>query len=277
MKYTQMNKIKTEFYVLLSLIAGLFLIAVTARWLAPNDPYLVNMKNAFIRPCKEFPCGTDDLGRCILSRVLCGATTTLLTALAVVVCVFIIGTGIGMIAGFCGGVTDSVLMKLTSVFQAFPDFILAVAVAGIMGSGLLNGMLSIIAVYWTHYARISRSLVLQIREENYVKSAKICGASTFQIIMRHVLPNIFPSMLTTAALDISGSILYLAGLSFLGLGVKKPSVEWGLMLNEARSYMQLYPWMIIFPGIALLITVILFNLFSDCIRDLLDHRKAVSE
>ncbi len=268
---------KIELYIAAILIVLLFVTAILGPYIAPNDAYLVDMKHAYREPCWEYPFGTDHLGRCILSRILCGARSTLCSALFIVVVVFGIGTLIGTMAGVLGGIVDRVLMKITSVFQAFPEFILAVAVAGILGPGLQNGILSIIVVYWTHYARLSRSLVLQIYNENYMKAAKICGASTPQIIFRHVLPNIFPPMLTTAALDVSGSILHLAGLSFLGLGATKPSAEWGVMLNEAKANLQLYPWMVIFPGLALLVTVVLFNWFSDSIRDALDVKTNTEE
>lgn len=202
----------------------------------------------------------------------CGAKTTIFSSLAVVAMVAAIGTAIGVTAGYMGGVTDGVLLKTTLVFQAFPNFILAVAVAGILGNGMRNCMMSIVAVYWTKYARLSRSLTLGLAEEGYVKAARVCGAGEAWIMLRHIMPNMAAPLITTAALDVSGVILYMAGLSFLGLGAEKPSAEWGLMMNEARAYIQLYPRLLFLPGIALLLCVILFNLFGDRIHDYMDHR-----
>ncbi|MDY2627530.1 MAG: ABC transporter permease subunit [Lachnospiraceae bacterium] len=253
------------------LLTVIIIIALAAPFIAPNDAYKVNMADAFAGPCRQYPLGTDDLGRCILSRILCGARTTIFSSLSVVAVVAVIGTAIGITAGYMGGIVDEVLLKITLVFQAFPNFILAVAVAGILGSGLRNCMMSIVAVYWTKYARLSRSLTLGLAEEDYVKAARVCGAGEFQIMLRHIMPNMIAPLITTAALDISGVILYMAGLSFLGLGAEKPSSEWGLMMNEARAYLQLHPRLLFLPGIALLICVTLFNLFGDCIRDYMDH------
>lgn len=271
----QMNRWKNVHFrrlvVYSVLLAAVMIITLLAPYLIPNDPYKVNMKDAFLSPCVQYPFGTDNLGRCILSRILTGAKITIFSSVSVVAIVTVIGTTIGITAGYMGGVIDEALLKITLIFQAFPNFILAVAVAGILGSGLRNCMMSIVVVYWTKYARLSRSLTLRLADEDYVKAARVCGAGEIQIMLRHIMSNMITSLLTTAALDISGVILYMAGLSFLGLGAEKPSAEWGLMMNEARAYLQLYPRMLFCPGIALLICVILFNLFGDSIRDYMDN------
>lgn len=259
-------------FILVLLTAVLIVAAILAPWLAPNDAYKVDMRHAFLPPGAGYPLGTDNLGRCVLSRILYGARTTLFSALAAAMLVTLIGTAAGILSGYAGGMVDAVLMKLTLIFQAFPGFILAVAIAGILGGSTGGMMLSIILVYWTRYARMARSMTLKLAGEDYVKAARVCGASRAQVMVRHILPNIISPMITMTMMDISGIILYMAGLSFLGMGTQKPSAEWGLMMSEARAYLQLYPGQIIFPGLALLVSVILFNLLGDSIRDYLDTR-----
>lgn len=266
------NKAFRRVFIWTVLTILLILAALLAPWLAPNDAYKVDMRHAFLPPGAGYPLGTDNLGRCVLSRIMYGARTTLFSTLASAAIVTLIGTAAGILSGYAGGIVDAVLMKLTLIFQAFPGFILAVAIAGILGGSTGGMMISIILVYWTRYARMARSMTLKLSGEDYVKAARVCGASRTQVMVRHILPNIISPMLTMTMMDISGIILYMAGLSFLGMGTQKPSAEWGLMMSEARAYLQLYPGQIIFPGLALLVSVILFNLLGDSIRDYLDTR-----
>ena len=161
-------------------------------------------------------------------------------------------------------------MKITMIFQAFPGFILAVAVAGMLGPGLVNAMISLGLVYWTTYARLARSLVLRLRQEPYIQAARLCGAKKRHILARHILPAVLPSMVVTAFLEVGNVILSMAGLSFLGLGVQAPQAEWGQMISYGRSFLQRGPWCILFPSLALFAAVILFNLTGDCVRDALD-------
>lgn len=161
-------------------------------------------------------------------------------------------------------------MKITLIFQAFPSFILAVAIAGILGNGVINGVLSLCAVYWTTYCRLARSLTVSLREIPYMKAAKVCGAGKPAILFRYILPNVMPSLLVTAALDVGSVILSMAGLSFLGLGAVRPTAEWGAVMSEAKDYLQTAPWIIVFNGIALFVVVTVFNLLGDSLRDLLD-------
>ena len=161
-------------------------------------------------------------------------------------------------------------MKLTTIFQAFPSFVLAVAVAGMLGPGLRNAMISLGIMYWTTYARLARSLVLRINGETFIQAARLCGAKRRNILVRHVLPHIFSPILITATLDVGNVVLSMAGLSFLGLGVQAPQAEWGQMISTGRAYLQTAPWCILFPSLALFLAVILFNLTGDCVRDALD-------
>ena len=162
-------------------------------------------------------------------------------------------------------------MKITLVFQAFPNFILAVAVAGMLGTGLKNSVLALGAVYWITYAKLSRSLVLSIIDSEYIRAAKICGAGPTAIIFKYILPNMVSPLIVTAALDVSSFILSMAGLSFLGLGPSRPTAEWGATMSEAKTFIQQAPWCIVFPGLALLVTVVIFNLLGDALRDVIDE------
>ncbi len=255
----------------LLLVLALLALAAAGRFLAPHDPYKASLSQALQPPSAQYPFGTDNLGRCLLSRVLAGASASLFSALAVVAVVSVFGTAVGLAAGYLGGWVDQALMKLTMVFQAFPSFILAVAVAGMLGPGLGNALLSLMAMYWTTYARLARSLALRLKEEPYIQAARLCGASRRQILARHILPNMVSSMLVTAVSDIGNVILSLAGLSFLGLGVEAPSAEWGLMISNGRAYLQTAPWCILFPSLALFVSVVLFNLAGDAGRDFLEQ------
>lgn len=265
-----MKKTKRRAVFMVILLAFLLIFAVAGRRFMPNDPYQTCLTDALKGPCAKYPFGTDHLGRCILSRILEGATASIYSALAVVAVVFLFGTTIGLVAGYTGGLLDQILMKITMVFQAFPSFILAVAVAGMLGPGLKNAMISLSVMYWTTYARLARSLVLQIKEESYIRAAKMCGAKNRHILWKHILPNIISPMVITATLDISNVILSMAGLSFLGLGVQAPLAEWGLMISNGRPFLQNAPWCILFPSLSLFFAVILFNLTGDCVRDALD-------
>lgn len=241
------------------------------RYVLPYDPFKTNMSEAALPPSALHWFGTDNLGRDVFSRVLQGSQTSLYAAIGVVAVVFLLGTLLGVTAGYLGGTVDAVIMKIIVIFQAFPSFILAVAVAGMLGAGMLNGMISLCAVYWTTYAKLARSLVLQMKDVTYIHAAKLCGAKKHHIIFRYIIPNVVSPLVVTAALDVGSVILSMAGLSFLGLGAQRPTAEWGVMMSEARNYMQTAPWIILFPGLALFLVVIVFNLFGDNVRDLIEN------
>ncbi|MCI9576144.1 MAG: ABC transporter permease [Clostridiales bacterium] len=257
-------------YVLMGLIATLFLVAILAPVIAPNDPYQTDIMNQQQGPSAKYPFGTDHLGRCVLSRILYGATTSLFSSLGIITIVFLVGSVLGILAGYFGGVLDTIIMRITTILQAFPRLILAIALAGVLGVGIGNTILALCVIYWTEYARIARSLVLSIKERTYIKSARVCGENHTTIIVKHVIPNVFPSLIVTATLDIGTMIMEVAALSYLGLGVKAPMSEWGSMMNLGKQYLQTNPWLIVVPGVAIFITVIIFNLFGDKLRDALD-------
>jgi ABC-type dipeptide/oligopeptide/nickel transport system permease subunit len=254
------------------MLSAILFIVIFGRKIAPHDPYITDVANALIRPSAQYPFGTDNLGRCVFSRVLCGASVSILSALSVTAIIFVFGTAVGVISGYVGGICAEVLTRITTIFQAFPSFLLAVAVAGILGPSALNGIIALSFALWTTYARLSKSLVISITDDPYIKAAKLCGAKTRHIILRHIVPNTISPLVVIAALDVSSVILSMSGLAFLGLGAQRPTTDWGVMMSEARSYLQIAPWILFFPGITLLIVVITFNLFGDQLRAKLDAK-----
>ena len=248
-----------------------------APYLAPNDPYTTNIMAAKQGPSSEFLLGTDSLGRCVLSRVLVGAKTSIFPSLALVLITFVFGTVVGVICGYFGGLVDNLIMRIVDILLAFPSLILAIAVAGILGGGLFNAMLAIGLTAWTTYARLARSHVMAIKEDDFIKAARINGCSKTRIMVHHLLPNIIAPLVVNATVQIGTTMMSIAGLSFLGLGVKVPQAEWGSMVNEARTYFQLAPWVIIGPGVAIILTIMIFNSFGDSVRDYLDPKQAAKE
>ena len=256
----------------LFLAGSLIFIATFAEFLTPYDPYVQDLEGALSPPNSENLLGTDRYGRDILSRVIMGSQTTIFASLLLLLTISIFGSLTGAICGYKGGRLDTFLMRLSDVFLAFPQMVFAVAAAGILGGGLFNAAAALAIIGWPKYARISRGLVLTIRSMPYMNAAKMSGASSIKILFNHVLPNIAGPVLVTAALDIGTIIMELAGLSFLGLGAMPPTAEWGAMMNNGRSMLQTAPWVILSPGFAIFITVAIFNLLGDKIRDVLDVR-----
>ncbi len=264
---------ENKLFAILS-IALVFIIlsAVFAPLLAPYDPDAADMGNAFQSPDEDHWFGTDKLGRDVFSRVLFGTRVSLAASLVLVSSIFVIGTTLGVIAGYFGGKIDTVVMRLSDMMISFPGMVLAIAVAGILGASVINAIIAIMIVSWTKYARLARSLVLKIRHKDFVYAAEVTGTKTSRILLRHMIPNVIPTLVITATTDIGTMILELAGLSFLGFGAQPPTPEWGLMLNEGRAYMLSCPWLMIFPGLAICLVVIVFNLLGDSLRDILDPK-----
>lgn len=263
-------KKNTRFAVLSVLVFIILAVAFLADKIVPYDPLKASLSEAFQAPGREHYFGTDALGRDVFSRVICGATTSVYSVLILVAVILLLGTFLGIVAGYFGGVADAVIMRAGDMMIAFPDLILAMAIAGILGPSLKNSMIAIAAVSWTRYARLSRSLVLKIRNRTYISAAEISGSRHSRILMRYMLPNALPTMIITAATDIGTIMLSLASLSFLGFGIQPPTPEWGYMLSEGRTYILSSPWLLFCPGLAVFITVVIFNLWGDCIRDMVD-------
>ena len=260
----------TLFFILALAVVG---VAVFAPWVAPKDPLEAVMLDSLKAPCAEYPLGADKLGRDILSRVIFGTRTSLVSTLILVATIFVVGTILGIIAGYFGGWIDQVIMRIADMMISFPGMILAIAIAGMLGPSLQNGVIAITAVSWTKYARLARSMVLKVKRNLYVEAAVVNGTSTLKILWKHILPNMLTTMTVTAAADMGTMMLELASLSFLGFGAVAPTPKWGLMLNEGRTYMAKAPWLMIAPGIAIVIVVIIFNMLGDSIRDILDPRQ----
>jgi peptide/nickel transport system permease protein len=256
----------------MGLLAILTFLTLVGPYLVPHDPLTANMAERLQPPSWEYPLGTDHFGRCMFSRLVAGAQTTLgITALAIV-SVMLIGVPLGLAAGYAGGRIDAVVMRLVDGAQALPEFLLAIAITGFLGPGLTNLMISIVLVKWMGYARVVRSIVLSEREKEYVLAARAAGSGAWTILWRHLLPQVFSPVIVLAALDTGKIILTISALSYLGLGAQPPTPEWGAMLNDGRPYFQTVPELMIYPGLAIMLVVIACNLIGEGLRDILDVR-----
>jgi len=252
------------------IVVTVALIALLAPILAPDDPARIDAVRRLAPPSGETLLGTDNLGRDILSRLIWGARLSLGTAGLAAVLILTIGVGLGMIAGFYGGLLDDLLMRVVDVLLAFPALILALAIAGMLGPSITSVMIGVIAVAWADYARVMRGQVLAARERQYVEAARATGVRNGRILVRHMLPNVLPPILVLASLEMGGLILAISGLSFLGLGAQPPTPEWGAMLNDGRAFIGAAPQLMLFPGLAISIVVVGFNLLGDGLRDAFD-------
>lgn len=268
--FVKKNKSFCFFSVLaiLIILTAIFAPVVTGG-VSPTDAVL---KDALQAPSAKHIFGTDKLGRDIFTRVIYGARTSLTASFSVVLIIFALGTVLGVLAGYFGGWTDTIIMRIADMMVSFPGMVFAMAIAGILGASVRNAVIAVSLVSWTKYARLARSLVLKIRNRDYVAAAVVTGSKTPYILAKYMIPNVIPTLVITAATDIGGMMLELAGLSFLGFGAKAPTPEWGLMLNEGRQFIQNAPWMMIYPGAAIFIVVVVFNLLGDALRDVLDPR-----
>ena len=253
-------------------LSVIVLLTLIGPLIVSNDPLTVQMSERLQSHSWQYPLGTDHMGRCIFARLIWGARTTLGISTLAIVTVILIGIPVGLVSGYVGGCVDSVLMRLVDGISALPQFILAVAISGLLGPSLSNLMLSIILVQWVEYARIVRSLVLSEREKEYVLAARVAGCETHTILWRHLLPQIISPVMILAALDMGKIILIIASLSYLGLGAQPPAPEWGAMLNDGRPYFQTVPQLMIYPGLAIMLVIICCNLISDGLRNILDVR-----
>ncbi len=259
--------------VFFGVLAALLLLgSVFSEALAPYDPNLQDLANAKAAPSAAHLLGTDRYGRDMLSRVIAGSRASIFSTLLLVAVITAVGTLVGVFCGWHGKRADTVLMRISDIFLAFPGLVFAMAVAGVLGGGLQNAIIALAAISWPKYARIARSQTLAQRETAYLKASKLAGSSTFRIIFVHLLPNIIGPILVTSMLDIGTMMMELAGLSFLGLGAKPPTAEWGSMMSDARSLMTTAPWVAFSPGAAIFLSVMVFNLLGDTIRDYADPR-----
>ncbi|KRB31381.1 D-ala-D-ala transporter subunit [Mesorhizobium sp. Root695] len=257
----------------LLIIIALLVVAALAGVLAPYSPTFGDLKNArLLAPSAEHWFGTDDLGRDILSRILYGSRWTLYVVILVAIIAAPIGLLVGTVAGYAGGWTDAVLMRITDIFLAFPKLILALAFVAALGPGIENAVLAIAITSWPPYARIARAETLTVRNSDYIKAVQLMGASPFRIVLRHIMPLCISSLIIRVTLDMAGIILTAAGLGFLGLGAQPPLPEWGTMIASGRRFVLDQWWVAGAPGFAILIVSLGFNLLGDGLRDALDPR-----
>jgi dipeptide transport system permease protein len=265
-------------------VAGLFVIvavllmAVFADLIAPHSPYLTN-NEAFLRPpfwqeggSWTYPLGTDAIGRDILSRLLYGARLSLVIGIAVVALAMALGIVLGLVAGFYKGIIEIVIMRLMDIVLTLPSLLLAIVIVAILGPGLMNAMLAVAIVVLPHYVRITRAAVIGETAKDYVVAARVSGAGTLRLMFKEVLPNCAAPLIVQATLGVSTAILDAAALGFLGLGAQPPTPEWGTMLADAREFVLRAWWVVTLPGLAILITVLAFNLLGDGLRDALDPK-----
>ena len=256
--------------VLAVLTALLLLVVLFARQLCPLDPYAQDYTAVLQPPSAAHPLGTDRFGRDLLARVLTGGQLSIFSALGLVAIITLVGTAAGVVCGYAGGWADTLLMRLADICLAFPGLVFALALAAVLGGGMANAVFALAVISWPKYARLARSRTLTLQGSTFVAAARLAGGTPWQIIRRHILPNLLDTVLVTAALDIGTMMMELAGLSFLGLGAKIPAAEWGSMMSDGRSMLQTSPWAVLAPGCAIFVTVALFNLLGDALRDVMD-------
>ncbi|WP_227521931.1 nickel transporter permease [Bacillus solitudinis] len=257
-----------------AMMVFVILIIVFGPYVVQNDPYLMNMGLRLQPPSLTYPLGTDFFGRCIFSRIVVGAKVTVGIALLVLSAALLVGVPIGLLSGYIGGRFDAFFMRVVDGLIAFPDFILAIAIAGFLGPSLNNVVIAVIVVKWISYARLVRSGVIAEKEKDYVLAARLSGSRPSKIIMRHLVPQLAPQVIILASLDLGKIILIISSLSYLGIGAQPPTPEWGAMLNDARPYFQSQPSLMIYPGLAIMFVVLSCNLIGDGFREASDIKNS---
>ena len=251
------NRIRIRLTLFLILAAALLLVAIFADKIVPYGPYAQDLSKSLLPPSAEHWMGTDRYGRDMFSRVIS-----------------VFGTAVGTLCGYYGGAMDSVVMRISDVCLAFPGLVFALAIAAMLGGGVGNAVLALAVISWPKYARVARSQTLALKTSGFVAAARLSGDSSMQMILRHILPNILGPILVTAMLDIGTMMMELAGLSFLNLGAQPPTAEWGNMMSGGRSMLQTYPWLVLSPGFAIFLSVVIFNLLGDTVRDYMDPKNS---
>ncbi|MBD2871891.1 nickel ABC transporter permease subunit NikC [Paenibacillus arenilitoris] len=249
------------------ILAVLFILSILAPWIAPHDPVHVNLGVKLQSPSWNYPLGTDQLGRCNLSRLLYGSRISLGFASIIFISSLLIGLLIGTFSGYKGGLIDQVLMRFCEGVMAFPSLVLVLGLVGILGPGLPQVILAMVMVQWVYYARMFRGMVLSLRERNFIAAAKISGSSQWTIIRRHMIPNVLPPIVVMGTLEIGWAIMDIAAMSFLGLGIQPPSPEWGSMIHEGKSYIRSNPELMLYPGMMILIIVVTFNILGEALSE----------
>lgn len=270
------NRIKVRLAFFLVLVVLLLIVTAFANQLAPYDPYVQDLDSSMQPPSAAHLMGTDRYGRDMFSRVLVGAQTSIASTLVLVLVISVVGTVVGTLCGYYGGVVDNVVMRISDICLAFPGLVFAMAVAALLGGGVSNAVIALAVISWPKYSRVARSQTLALKNGPFIAAARLSGDTSMQIILRHIVPNILGPIMVTAMLDIGTMMMELAGLSFLGLGAQPPTAEWGNMMSSGRSMLQTYPWIVLSPGVAIFITVVIFNLLGDTVRDYMDPKNSRS-
>ena len=271
----QKNHAKLRLGFLIGLAVLLLLVVIFAEQLCPYDPN-AQIFDVLEAPSSAHIAGTDRYGRDLFSRVLVGLRTSVSSSLLLVAVITIAGTVLGTLAGYLGGWFETLIMRISDVCLAFPGLVFALAIAALLNGGLMNAVIALAVVSWPKYARVARSAVLTLKQTDFIAAARLAGDNPAQLILRHILPNAAGSILVTAMLDIGTMMMELAGLSYLGLGAQPPTAELGNMMSSGRSMLQTYPWVVIAPGIAIFVAVVIFNLLGDAVRDYLDPQNRQS-
>ena len=260
----------------LMVILSVCLAGILAPLIAPHDPTAVDIKSKLLGMSLAYPFGTDQLGRCVFSRLLYGIRTTVFLSLIAMVATIVIGTVLGMIAGLFRGWVDELIMRICDIMLSFPSEVMILAIVGILGSGISNIVIANIIAKWAWYTRMIRSIVIQYVDKNYIKFAKVSGCSNLHIIRKHLIPGTIGEIVVLATLDTGWVILNISALSFLGLGVQAPTPEWGMMLSEAKNIMTIYPQQMLPAGLAILVIVAAFNFLGDSLQEALNPKKSMN-
>ena len=258
----------------LSVVFLLVLIALLAPLIVPfpQDTIATHIEDRFQSPSPQHLFGTDELGRDVFSRILCGSRISLQVGVIAIGLALTIGVPLGVVAGYAGGMLDELIMRITDVFLSFPPLLLAMAISSLLGPNLTNAMIAIAIAWWPWYTRLLRSEAISVRERDYVQAARAMGASPGRIVFRHILPNCLTPVIVQSSMDFGSIILTSAALSFLGLGAQPPTPEWGLMVSTGRTYFLTNWWIVTFPGLAIFTAVLSFNLMGDGLRETLDPK-----
>ena len=277
-------KIRTDIYLLsrnkltfvsLVFIVLLVVLAILAPYIVPYPKHISDAANVAFKltaPCQEYLFGTDELGRDIFSRIIYGTRISLLASVFAVALAMLIGITLGAIAGALGGIVDDIIMRICDIFLSFPSLLLAIVIAAFAGPSLRNALIAIAISWWPWYARIVRGQAISLKERQFVKAARALGNVQSKIIFQHIVPNCMGPVIVQATMDLGGIILTLASLSFLGLGAQAPTPEWGLTINTSKTYFMNAWWYSVFPGLAIFVTVLAFNLIGDGLREIMDPR-----
>jgi ABC transporter, permease protein len=250
-------------------------LAILAPYIVPYPKHISDAANVAFKltaPCQEYLFGTDELGRDIFSRIIYGTRISLLASVFAVALAMLIGITLGAIAGALGGIVDDIIMRICDIFLSFPSLLLAIVIAAFAGPSLRNALIAIAISWWPWYARIVRGQAISLKERQFVKAARALGNVQSKIIFQHIVPNCMGPVIVQATMDLGGIILTLASLSFLGLGAQAPTPEWGLMINTSKTYFMNAWWYSVFPGLAIFVTVLAFNLIGDGLREIMDPR-----